>query len=311
MTGPFTGLDVVVAGCGIGGAAAALLLAGGGARVTLLERVRVPKAVGAAILLAPNGLAVLYGLGFAPFLAEHGCRGSLTRIQDAAGRPITLGEIPDFGSGLDHSLLIRRSDLLGMLVAAVQAHPRIDAHFGAEVAGATPAGRVSAREDGQGYTLDATLVIGADGVHSCVRTQGRFGARVTPTRTSYVRGLVPVQVALPALVTDSWTSLGRFGMGPVPEGTYFFTSVRAPDLARALAQRDWAAFRGLWQQAYPPAGAVLSRVERFEDLLVNEVVRIDCQRFVDGRLVLLGDAAHAMSPALAQGANSALVGHPA
>jgi 2-polyprenyl-6-methoxyphenol hydroxylase-like FAD-dependent oxidoreductase len=52
---------------------------------------------------------------------------------------------------------------------------------------------------------------------------------------------------------------------------------------------------------------VLERVREAGDLLVNDVVRVDCRRWHDERVVLLGDAAHAMAPTMGQGANSALV----
>jgi 2-polyprenyl-6-methoxyphenol hydroxylase-like FAD-dependent oxidoreductase len=52
---------------------------------------------------------------------------------------------------------------------------------------------------------------------------------------------------------------------------------------------------------------VLAGVERFEDLVVNQVIRVDCERWAADRVVLIGDAAHAMAPNLGQGANSALV----
>src|SRR5215213_9482999 len=67
-------LDVIVVGGGIGGMTAALLLAGTGTSVTLLERVANPSAVGAGLLLQPNGLAVLDGLGLGTTVRAAGHR---------------------------------------------------------------------------------------------------------------------------------------------------------------------------------------------------------------------------------------------
>ena len=80
-------LNVIVAGAGTGGCAAALLLARAGARVTIAEKVPQPRAVGAGIAMAENGLAVLESLGLGPAL-EVGRPVVGARISDAMGRTL-------------------------------------------------------------------------------------------------------------------------------------------------------------------------------------------------------------------------------
>jgi 2-polyprenyl-6-methoxyphenol hydroxylase-like FAD-dependent oxidoreductase len=121
-----------------------------------------------------------------------------------------------------------------------------------------------------------------------------------------VLGLVPG--ADLGLDGEYWTRLGLFGGVPVDRAsTYLFAAAGAPAVAQAVSRCDLSAFRALWTRVLPPAGPALDRVASWEELLVIEVRRVDCERWVDGRLVLVGDAAHAMAPNLGQGANSALV----
>jgi 2-polyprenyl-6-methoxyphenol hydroxylase-like FAD-dependent oxidoreductase len=297
------GSDTVVVGAGIGGMTAALLLAEAGAEVTLLERVAQPAAVGAGILLQPNGLAVLTGLGLAEALERGGHRVTRSAVRGADARPIADLAVPDFGHRLDHALAVRRSHLHEVLLAAVTDRPAIRTRLGAEVAGVRPDGTVELRD---GEQLAAGLVVGADGISSTVRAHGDFGVTLRSTGVRDVRVLVPGDE--PSIEGEWWTALGLVGGAPTGDGhTYLYASAGAPAVARALDARDLAAFRDAWAAAVPPTGPVLARVERFEQLLVNDVTRVDCERWVDGRIVLLGDAAHAMAPNLGQGANAAMV----
>src|SRR4051812_49521032 len=96
-------LGVVVAGAGIGGLTAALLLAEAGTTVTLLERVPELGAVGAGILLQPNGLAVLYGLGLGDALSRSAFRtGGAGGGAGEGGRPPVHAVLPPLRGGVDH-----------------------------------------------------------------------------------------------------------------------------------------------------------------------------------------------------------------
>jgi 2-polyprenyl-6-methoxyphenol hydroxylase-like FAD-dependent oxidoreductase len=283
------GMKVAVVGGAIGGASSALALARAGASVTLLEREAAARPVGAGIALAENGLAVLQALGLDVRATSSELSG--VRIVDARGRTLfaPAGRVN----------MIRRSALYDLLADAIAREPNIEARFGDELLDLQDE-RLIARSG----VLHADLVIGADGVHSRVRTAAGIPARVRKAGIAYARALGPYGLARNE---EAWTRAGLFGSFTIPGGTYWYASLGTPAARRAVAQRDLDGLCAAWVRAYPASEPLLLALPSFDALLVNEVLQVECPRYVRGKVALLGDAAHAMAPNLGQGANSALV----
>lgn len=272
----------------IGGGIAGLALAGkldpGQFDITIHEQRPELPAVGTTLAMWAGAQAALAGLGLLESLQNRGSRLTSGALRDPAGRALLSME----GEGL---VGISRPALLQLLDSAVP--PTVQ--------------RLTQKVDR--IPRGASVVVGADGVHSAVRRQAwGTGKAARPTPALAVRGVVPGTPA-PDDVGEYWGRGNLFGLAPAAgEGTNWYASFRSSlgpwevDVEEALEQT-----RHLYAGHSPAVREVLARATPETSLAQRIWTAPPMRTYTRREVVLLGDAAHAMTPNLGRGACEALV----
>jgi len=310
--------QLLIAGGGIGGLAAALACAQRGVPVQLLERAAQLSEVGAGIQIGPNVTRILQARGLGAALAQVGAFPKQLQARDAQTGQVLgtlpLGERAQALYGAPY-VTIHRADLQGLLHTAVQA-ASVNVRLGQTVQG----WRVTA--DGlevntvNGPSVQADALIGADGVWSAVRQQllGDVPARFTG-HLAY-RALV-AQADLPAHLRSDQVTVW---MGPrlhvvhyPVRGGQWLNLVAIVHGAKPEQDQDWDQ-AGHTQALMQAMGAVgrdlqerLASVPAWRQWALHDREPVSgASQMTQGRVALLGDAAHPMRPYLAQGAGMAI-----
>jgi 2-polyprenyl-6-methoxyphenol hydroxylase-like FAD-dependent oxidoreductase len=294
---PPSDVRVVVVGGGIGGLSVAIALRRAAIDTTVLERTSKLEAAGAGITLFGNAMRGLEQLGVRDAVAERS--GAARRVAILTSDGGTLSEMPP--DLFDGSVATHRGDLQAVLAEAAG-----ELRLNSEV--------TSVEDDDRGVRVlladgseeRGDLVIGADGVQSAVRRQLWSDSR--PRYAGYTAWRGVTQFTLEeGWLTESWGRGQRFGLVDLGDGrTYWFATKNAqegeqdePSGRRAELLRRFSA----WHE---PVRRVLESADE-GSIIRNDVYYLDpLETWSRGRVVLLGDAAHATTPRIGQGAAQAI-----
>jgi salicylate hydroxylase len=303
-------LRVVVIGGGIGGLTAARALLRRGLDVRVYESSPELKEIGAGVALGPNAMKALRSLDLEEPVRAIGYHAAAQLLRTWKGRMISKTDATlaaqRFGA---NGCTIHRADLLDVLAQSVPADV-VTLSARCESVATDAVGAAARFTDGT--EIEADVVIGADGIHSAVRSS-LFGPDA-PQFTGRIcyRSVIPV-AELPARKLEPYE-----GLWLGPHGTLVVYGVRRGELVNIVAHYEDATYqheswiaecdRAEIQQRYRRWHASLQEIFAAGDIWYKWALydRDPIPAWTKGRTTILGDAAHPMLPYLGQGAGQAI-----
>jgi salicylate hydroxylase len=301
-------LKIAIIGGGIGGLFVANALIAQGLQVSVYEQAPALGEVGAGVYITPNSVRHLQRVGLGPGVETWGARvGPASRYLRHDGVVIAPVQVTD-SAGWNATYGMHRADLIDILASAL---PAGVVHTGHRCFGFEQVGDVARVSFANGATVEADVVIAADGIHSALRPYVVPPSQPVFSGTVAYRGVVASEL-VPNWPAECWLMwLGQskhFLTYPLRAGKLInyvgFVPADAEMKESWSAPGDPDALRSEFAGWDPLIGGLLKQVQTtFRSALYD---RDPLPTWTRGRLTLLGDAAHAMLPHLGQGANQSI-----
>ncbi|MDW9377869.1 NAD(P)-binding protein [Sinorhizobium meliloti] len=302
-------MRAVIVGAGIAGLAAAQGLRLIGWDVAVYEQAEKVEPLGAGLSLSANALRALRALGLYEAVAARAQPIRRLDLLDQRGKVLQTTDFEEFSRRYDHLAMavLHRADLHQGLLSKLEDGV---IRTGMECVGAREAGDRIVLHFANGDAVEADFVLACDGIHSAVRKALFPAAREHFARYTCWRAISPgVPRGMdPARLSESWGAGRRFGLAAIPgDRVYWFACCGAGRTDDpGLAKLDLEGVGALFADFHEPVPEVLGRTPP-DSLIWTDILDLEpMPSFTRGKVVLLGDAAHAVTPDLGQGAGLAI-----
>jgi len=295
-------MNIHIIGAGIGGLTTAIALQKKGFNVTIFETTPELLAVGAGIIIANNAMQIYKKLGLEKRIQEKGIPIHEVHLTDGQLNVISSANLKQYEEKYDtYNIAIKRAELHAILTEEVELE---NIKLNKRVAHIQSAERSVNIRFTDGKETNADIIIGADGIHSMTRSFLFGNCRLRDALQPCWRGIATISLDDKNTANEAWHFGKRFGFVAVNDTqVYWYALVNKKEKEISLNKSE------LMEQFNGFHPNIKNIIEKTTDdkIIRNDIFDLEpIQNWHKGRICLLGDAAHATTPNMGQGACQAI-----